>query len=425
MLYNRSNDAARDGLHRRERSESYTSAVYSLFIALYSFVVLTLFLSVADIALGHRGALPAGATTCALVSLLPIVTCELVRGLAHRRVWHVFTPWRSNQKPLLALGLVATCALTFSILPGSVWDEGAKWILLIPYGFMIVLLAALCAGNASVGRILPYSAALALSLLLWSISCDLTTPGTFSAITERAAGFSGNANYTALITVMVCAASLNYTGKRLLLGDLVLLILAAAIVILSLSRSGLVAFAVLVLGYTAIRIAHTGISWRATRSFGISLLAVALALGAISPLFADQLRALQQQSRFRRASASQQVDDGSAASRLAAAQDAIHRINRSPIVGHGTGYARRMPELPHNIYLQQWVNNGLPGLMSYLAFLAVSVWTFLSRRFFPGVMLIVVTIVGGCFSHNILDQRPFLILYGLLLGGSVRGVRGG
>ena len=425
MLYNRSNDAARDGLHRRERSESYTSAVYSLFIALYSFVVLTLFLSVADIALGHRGALPAGATTCALVSLLPIVTCELVRGLAHRRVWHVFTPWRSNQKPLLALGLVATCALTFSILPGSVWDEGAKWILLIPYGFMIVLLAALCAGNASVGRILPYSAALALSLLLWSISCDLTTPGTFSAITERAAGFSGNANYTALITVMVCAASLNYTGKRLLLGDLVLLILAAAIVILSLSRSGLVAFAVLVLGYTAIRIAHTGISWRATRSFGISLLAVALALGALSPLFADQLRALQQQSRFRRASASQQVDDGSAASRLAAAQDAIHRINRSPIVGHGTGYARRMPELPHNIYLQQWVNNGLPGLMSYLAFLAVSVWTFLSRRFFPGVMLIVVTIVGGCFSHNILDQRPFLILYGLLLGGSVRGVRSG
>jgi O-antigen ligase len=84
-----------------------------------------------------------------------------------------------------------------------------------------------------------------------------------------------------------------------------------------------------------------------------------------------------------------------------------------------------MPELPHNIYLQQWVNNGLPGLISYLAFLGVRVWTFLSRRYFPGVMLIVVAIVGGFFSHNILDQRPFLILYGLLLGGSGRGVRGG
>ena len=75
-----------------------------------------------------------------------------------------------------------------------------------------------------------------------------------------------------------------------------------------------------------------------------------------------------------------------------------------------------MPELPHNLYLQQWVNNGLLGLVGYLAFLGISAASFLRRRFFPGLMLMLVAAVGSFFSHNVLDQRPFLILYGLLLG---------
>ena len=107
---------------------------------------------------------------------------------------------------------------------------------------------------------------------------------------------------------------------------------------------------------------------------------------------------------------------GSAASRIAAAQDALNRINQSPIIGHGTGYARRMPELPHNLYLQQWVNNGILGLIGYLSFLGISAVCFLRRRFMPGATLTLVAALGSFFSHNVLDQRPFLILYGLLLG---------
>ncbi len=400
------------------RCSRYTAGMLWLLSFIYSVAVLTLFFSVGDIAMGHQGLLPAGATICALVSLLPLAFGELVRALGARRLVHIIGPVRRNAAPLFCYAAIAFCALTLSLLPGAVWDEGSKWIFLVPYGFAIALLALIAASNTAAAAALPVAGTLALALLLWSINRDLVAPGTFAALNERAAGFSGNANYSALVAVMLCAATLDYDGRRLLLGDLVVLILSGAIVIISLSRSGLLNFAVVVVGYLGIRFIWHGMSRRDVATLGISLAIVFAAALVSAPLFSEQLAALQQQSRFRRATASQQVDDGSAASRLAAARDALVRINESPILGHGTGYARRMPELPHNLYLQQWVNNGMPGLVSYLAFLVISLWQFASRRFFPGVMLMLVAIVGSFFSHNILDQRPFLILYGMLLGVS-------
>ena len=385
---------------------------------LYALPILVLFLSVADIALGHHGALPAGATTTALVSFTPIAMVEILRAHSSPGAPLIPATLRRNAAPLLAMGSLAFFALTLSILPGAVWDEGSKWILLIPYGYILTLLAVVSSSNQAIRALLPIATCISLSLLLWSINCDLVTPGTFGDPNERAAGFSGNANYTALITVMLCAVSLDYDGRRLLLVDLCFLLLTFSIVLISLSRSGLLNACALLAGFLALRFLRRPPTAREVRSILLSLCAVALLLAIASPFVSSQVIALQKQSRFERALAGKKVDDGSAASRLAAARDAIIRINLAPILGHGTGYARRMPELPHNIYLQQWVNNGVFGLVGYLAFLGVSLLQFWSRRFMPGVMLMTVTIIGGFFSHNILDQRPFLILYGLALGFS-------
>lgn len=384
--------------------------------SIYSCIFLVIFLSVADIALGHRGLLPAGATVCALLGLLPIATSELLRNAFSGSRSCVPPSLRDNAYPLLALGLIATCALLLSILPEAYWSEDGKWIFLIPYGCLISLVSVTASGSRSIRGALPFASLVSLALLLWSISCDLTTPGTFSAATERAAGFSGNANYTALVTVMVCAASLDYDVRRPLFIDLLFLLLSASIVFISLSRSGMLNLLLLIVGFVTIRLFRARPRPRRARSSVASILAVALLLLTLSPLFATQISALTEQSRFKRALSGRQIDDGSAASRLAAAQDALRRINDAPLVGHGTGYARRMPELPHNLYLQQWVNNGVPGLLSYIAFLLVSLGTFFARRYYAGVMLMVAACVGSFFSHNILDQRPFLILYGLLLG---------
>jgi hypothetical protein len=101
-----------------------------------------------------------------------------------------------------------------------------------------------------------------------------------------------------------------------------------------------------------------------------------------------------------------------------AVREGLGLIEAAPLLGHGTGFARNMSELPHNIYIQQWVNNGLLGLLLYLGLIITAYLTFITRGSRNGVALIVIAAVGGIFSHNILDQRPFLILLGLLLGNS-------
>lgn len=381
----------------------------NIFSAAVAVPLLVLFLSVSDIALGHRGILPAGATTCALAGLLPLALIQSARTLPPPSV-------RRNALPLTALGALAAVALLYSALPGAFWQEDGKWIFLLPYGFLISLLASTAGNNPVLKKVLPFSIAAALLLLFWSITCDLAVPGTFTPETERAAGFSGNANYTALVTAMLCAAALDYDRTRPLFIDLFFIVVSLAIVLISLSRSGLLVLTALLCVYVGTRVSRRTLSRREIRSGALSCLAAAILLVVASPVFSPQLTALQEQSRFQRALAGKQIDDGSAASRIAAAQDALNRINQSPIIGHGTGYARRMPELPHNLYLQQWVNNGILGLIGYLSFLGISAVCFLRRRFMPGATLILVAALGSFFSHNVLDQRPFLILYGLLLG---------
>jgi O-antigen ligase len=125
-----------------------------------------------------------------------------------------------------------------------------------------------------------------------------------------------------------------------------------------------------------------------------------------------------EKTRLSRLLNNQQVDDGSAGTRLAALHDGLRLIEQAPLLGHGTGFSRTMQELPHNIYVQQWVNNGILGILAYLLFLGAAYSTFSRRGCRNGQVVILVAAVGGIFSHNVLDQRPFLILLGILLAYS-------
>jgi O-antigen ligase len=263
---------------------------------------------------------------------------------------------------------------------------------------------------------LPLYVLCALTLLLWSLSIDLSAPGTYAELDARAAGFPGNANFSALVTVMLCAATLDFQRRRRGWLDLVLLTVTTTIVLGTMSRSGLINLGVLMIVYFYYRLlASPGAASEALRLCA-ALLAIATTLLVVVPLFTHSMPALKQSSRISRFLNNQQVDDGSAGTRLAAVKDSLRRIDAAPLLGHGTGHARSMPELPHNLYLQQWVNNGLPGVLSYLALLGLSYTTFRRRGDRNGVAFIIVTTVGSAFSHNVLDQRPFLMLLGILLG---------
>jgi O-antigen ligase len=385
---------------------------------LYALVIFALFFSVADQPLGRAGTLPLSPTLSAVVALVPFLIAAMFRDLHLRTSTHLVRPIRDNLVALFSFALIVFFSLALSILPDSFWQDDGKWVFLITYGFVITLLAIFVPCIAALRPLIPWYIITALALLLWSLWQDLAVPGTYASIDQRAAGFPGNANFSALVAVMLCAASLDFNRKSSGWRDLLVISLGALMIAGTMSRSGLVNLLVLVGIYLYYRLLHDGFRLQETVRLGVGIVATAFILGTVIPLYTGSLAGLQGSTRLTRFLNNEQVDDGSAETRLYAVTDSLRRINESPIVGHGTGYSRTMPHLPHNLYLQQWVNNGVPGVASFIALLLFAYRTFKRRNYRNGQAFIIVTAVGAAFSHNILDQRPFLMLFGILLGSS-------
>lgn len=416
--------------HRHTRSSRFSGPCW----AIYTAFALTPFLCVADQALGHKGFLPCNATALCIALLLPFAARELLSKFRARRGASFLTPIFANVLPLGAFLFLAMVALALGILPDAHWEDGGKWIFIIPYGLGVSMVSVYLGTTGEVTKYLPVYVGIALFLLAWSIWFDLSYPGTFAEITKRAAGFPGNANFSALVAVIVCSAGLNFgrlsqntrsragnltTKDTRLWVDLLLLALTFSIVVMTMSRSGLINFSVLLSTFVYFRFFRSSYTMRQRILGASAVLIVAALMVAMLPLFASLISTNESNNRLSRLLNNKQVDDGSAGTRIAAAIDAIRLIEDAPIVGHGTGYSRTMLELPHNLYLMQWVNNGALGVGAYLLFLGIAFMTFTARRCRNGQALILVTAVASLFSHNLLDQRPFLIIFGMLLTHSV------
>lgn len=430
------------------RKPKLLKTLSSIVTVLYGLCVLVPFFCVADQAFGHWGKLPANATLLCLLAVIPFSVVSLLKGIHQRNIAYIFTPMRLNAVPLGAFLFIACASLLLSIHPTAHWDEGGKWIFLLSYGFGIATLSLAIGQSEVMVRYLPFFMTVSVTLLLGSVWYDLIHPGSFAEIHNRAAGFPGNANFTALVAVLLCAAGLHYgersnsrsqrsyshtpvsytrtkrarsQGTYPLGPDLLLLLLTFGVVISTMSRSGLVNFSVLLATFVYFRFMRSHYTMAQRAKGFIALGICAFFLLSLLPLIATYISSTQGNNRLSRFLNNQQVDDGSAGTRFAAVQDSIRLIEESPFVGHGTGFSRTMFELPHNLYLQQWVNNGIPGIAGFLAFLTIAYYTFARRGFRRGQAFMLVAITGSIFSHNLLDQRPFLILFGILLTSSVVG----
>ncbi len=405
---------------------------------LYGAVALIPFFSVADQALGHLGLLPTSPTTLCIVMTMPFIAHVTAHHIKSRTLSLTLKPWRANALPLIAFLLLATLSLLLSSQPGAYWDEGGKWIFLMSYGFIVTALSVAIGLNQPVVTSLRFYSGTSLLLIGGSLWYDLLHPGTFSEIQNRAAGFSGNANYTALISVFVCSVGIDFgkspgSRRRFTLPptnsstsvwpDFILLLLCFAIIAMTMSRSGLVAFSSLAVSFIVLRFFRSDGSNKMLLHLALAGGMAAFAIISTLPLLAREISASDRNNRLSRYLHGQQIDDGSAGTRLAAVMDSVRLIEEAPLLGHGTGFSRTMLELPHNLYLQQWVNNGVLGLICYLTLLLSSFLIFLRRGCRNGQVLILVATVGSIFSHNVLDQRPFLILLGILLGASLAGPR--
>lgn len=389
-------------------------------------VVLTLFVafftSILDLAIGRTGRMPIQPTYMALLVVGAFAAFSLMNALRNQRQWRsLIRLFVQCGVPLFAYGAITAFSLLFSAFPAAFWHEGGKWILLIPYGFVVWLGTLIIVTHQTLASACQRGLQLGFFLISGSVVYEIFYPGSFSNLVARASGFAGNSNFGALATCMLCAAVLRYGEKKYRVFDLLCLSLTGVAVIATQSRSGLVEYAV-VLGFwiSAVFFDKSFSVKEAGRLILLGLLALLILGFALTFFFEKGSLFAGEGNRFARMLSGKSVDDGSGDERIGAAKDALRLVAEAPLLGHGTGHTRTMRVLPHNQYLQQWVNNGLCGLLAYLVLLVSGFISFYRYRSSAGMAFIAVTLFGSFFSHNVLDQRSFIVTFAILLGSAIQ-----
>jgi O-antigen ligase len=376
----------------------------------------TIFFAYVDFHLAQTAALSTASTYIFLWALAGWSAIVLAQCLATPRLAReVIAVYANHVGVLAALLAIVVCSCLFALMPTAYWNDGVMYLLYPPYDALIVVLSMLLAVHAVHRQSFRVYLCGAFAALACSVLYDALYPGTFSIVPDRAAGFAENPNTAAFILMMLSSAIVDLDRFRL--SDCVVWALTAVAVFLTLSRGGAILF-FCGFAYYAYRTLRTNAARPARLIKGGAALAAMLAVVVASSTFlverADMF-ALSFQPRLDMIHGDSRVvteDDD----RIEALKTAIDLVKQSPVIGYGTGYSYSLNDItPHNMYLQQWINNGLPGLVAYLFLLGAAARTFWRRRYRRGLLFVSIVAINGMFSHNILEERAFLGLLGILL----------
>jgi O-antigen ligase len=243
----------------------------------------------------------------------------------------------------------------------------------------------------------------ALLLLIASLAVDVVIPGTFSKVLSRPAGFPENPNQTAATLCMLTALLLNY--RRATIGSFALLLIGGVAVMATLSRAGMVLFALIVFAFlsSAFILSRDRIN---VRTLGLVVVTAALAVAGVAQLVASS-------EAYRTAGAQRRLDIFSGERtfvrvddpRVQIAEVAISEVELRPIAGHGPAASRLRAIAPHNLYLSLWWDYGVVALVTYIAMLSGGVLLALHKAQIGATVFFAVLAAGGLFSHTLLDAR--------------------
>jgi hypothetical protein len=100
--------------------------------------------------------------------------------------------------------------------------------------------------------------------------------------------------------------------------------------------------------------------------------------------------------------------------RVGKGEEFIGIVEQSPLLGHGTAFSLKFPQGPHNLYLRQWTDNGVLGLILLLVFLFASFLHFARYKDVRGMIFVVVFSFMGIFTHNLFSDHPIMVMLGFL-----------
>lgn len=362
------------------------------------------------------------------VSTLGFAVYTLAEGVGRVQAHRDWRRLLAGMNPVLAsFGALVVISLLQAARPRAYWEGGLTQILLLVVDFGILLSGAFLSTSPLLRRHLPKAIDLGWLVLLVSIAVDVYQPGTLSKQLARAAGFAEVANNAATILVLLCCLRLHY--RRLRGWDIVRLLLTAAGVVATLSRGGAVLFFLLLFAYcVSIAVRPDGTDGPVRMPVRKLVVAGLVMVSIVGVLALSVLALRHAPGMFGRYQAQQRLGmflGQDILSKMDHRQDLIDDyltlIGEQPIWGHGTAFSMSFEQRPHNVYMDLWVNLGLPGLFAYLCLLGVSFAIFWRAGFRAGLVLMLLVAASGMVDHTVVHDRAILLLWGCSLTQALLG----
>jgi len=325
----------------------------------------------------------------------------------------VVSMYQAHSLVLAALGAVVVASFLSAFQRTSYLDEGPRYVLYPAYEATMIVVSMLLPFPAHRRRWFRWYLCAALAVSVASVVTDVLHPGTFSIVADRAAGFTRNPNSAGFLVVTLCCGLLSFDRVRVI--DLLVLAATTVAVIATLSRGAaiLLAFVITCYAICVVRQARRrGAATLLKRLAAITLL-LGITSAAVTILIGQRMFATSG-SRIEMLFGRRQMI-GPRESRVELLQYSWELVRKSPLVGYGSGFTFTMRQGPHNIYISRWLDNGLIGLVCFLGLLAAVGVTFWKRRYTAGLVFVGVLVIEGFFSHNLLEERAFLVLLGIFL----------
>ena len=381
------------------------------------------FLSYADEQLYETRVVTQSPVKIMLVVLLVVTAGTIVRCLASAEARsRVISLYTSHTAVMLALLGIVCFSFVSAFVPTAKWDDGPRWVLFPANDAVIILLAMLLPFPEHHRRRFRAYLLIAFVVVTASVFTDVIRPGTFSNLPDRAAGFAKNPNIAGFLLVALCSAIVVYDRVRIV--DVLIVLATSLAVLATFSRGGAVLFVFFLVCYATLIARHARRPGRAlARMAAIAVVAMLVVKSATLLISRAQLFSLSTSRVGMLAGKSDVLPQRDPRRETFAVS--LRIVREAPLVGYGSGYTYTMPQGPHNIYLQQWINNGLLGLVAYVWLIAAAARVFWRRRYHTGVVFVGLVAVEGLFSHNLLEERIFLVLLGSMLTLSYFAVGGG
>jgi O-antigen ligase len=309
----------------------------------------------------------------------------IVRATASERERaRVITFYRANVAVLAPLAATVFSSFLGAFVTTANLDEGPRYVLYPAYNATIIILSMLLPFQEHHRKWMRWYLGVAFVLAAGSVFVDVIRPATFSILPDRAAGFARNPNGGGFLLVALCSALIVFDRVRGI--DLAVLAVTALGVIATLSRGGAILLAFVVCCYVPCVVRDA--LRRGPRVIVMRLVAlVALVAGTyvgITELISQRMFS-GRGSRVEMLLGKEKVV-GDRESRVGLLAESWEMVREAPWLGYGSGFTMSMPQGPHNMYVSRWLDNGLPGVVSYVWLLGAAGFLLWRRRYLPGLV---------------------------------------